>query len=114
MLWILLCTGIPPAEWKWNRIFPIPKPKLYNNELRNTRPIMLIDNIRKTFMKMLNARLVRVIKRYNILTGPNFAGLPGNSTTDPIMILKNIFERTRDHKLQCWCSSKIRKKPMTP
>jgi len=36
------------------------------------------------------------------LRGPNFAGLPGESTHEPIHLLNNIFEDAREKHKELW------------
>ena len=43
-----------------------------------------------------------ICKKYNILLGPNYAGLPGESTQEPIHLLNNICEDAREKKKELW------------
>jgi ribonuclease HI len=53
-------------------------------------------------MKIITNRLTRVCKENNILKGPNFAGLPGESTSEPIHLLNNICEDARENGKELW------------
>ena len=98
----LLKTGLIPGTWKQSTIFPIPKPKPWQCDLANTRPIVLLETTRKCFTKIITNRLSSICKKYNILRGPNFAGLPGESTAEPIQLLNNICEDARENKKELW------------
>src|SRR5215204_3885808 len=81
-----------PSQWKLTTLFPIPKPKDWDYNIANTRPILLIECVRKLTIKILNNRLSHIFSTYNILKGPNYAGLKGTSTAIPIHTICNIME----------------------
>ena len=87
-----------PKKWKIVSMYPIPKPREWNYDLKHTRPILLIECLRKCFMRILTKRLGRIMATHNILKGPNYAGLPGESTAAPIAIINGIIEDARDNK----------------
>ncbi len=91
-----LITSIIPKSWKTSNIYPISKNKEWEAELTNTRPIMLMETTRKCFIKIITNRLSTICKEKDILRGPNFAGLPGESTSEPIQLLNNICEEARE------------------
>src|SRR5438552_6695646 len=68
----------------------------------NTRLIILMETIRKCFIKILTNRISTICKEKNILRGPNFAGLPGESTLEPIQLLNNICEEVREKQKELW------------
>ena len=99
---LCLAKGSCPPSWKTSSIFPIPKSKDWECDLTNTRPIILLETSRKCLTKIITNRLSSICKRYNILSGPNFAGLPGESTQEPIHLLNNICEEAREKKKELW------------
>ena len=99
-LCFLFGTTLP--TWKKSNIYPIPKNKDWSGDLSNTRPIILIETARKILTKILTLRLAAVCKNHEILKGPNFAGLPGESTSEPIHLINNICEEARETKKELW------------
>ena len=95
-------VGTTPSTWKQSNIYPISKNKEWGGNLANTRPIVLIETARKVLTKILTFRLSAICKKHRILKGPNFAGLPGESTTEPIHLLNNICEEARENKKELW------------
>ena len=91
-----------PHHGKTSTIFPIPKAKDWECDLTNTRPIILLETSRKCLTKIITNRLSFICKKYNILTGPNYAGLPGESTQEPIHLLNNICEEAREKEKELW------------
>ncbi len=97
-----LITSCIPKSWKASNIYPIPKNKEWEADLSNTRPIMQMETTRKCFTKIITNRMSTLCKEKNILRGPNFAGLPGKSTLEPIQLLNNICEEAREKKKELW------------
>jgi hypothetical protein len=91
-----------PLSWKQSLLYPIPKGKEWECNLDNTRPIILLEVARKCFTKIITNRLAKICKENNILKGPNFAGLPRESTSEPIHLLNNICEDARENKKELW------------
>jgi len=83
-------TGSIPSQWKDATIYPIPKPTEWNCNLKNTRPITLLETARKLMTKIMTNRLAKILHQHNILKGNNFAGLPGGSCHTPIHILESV------------------------
>ena len=63
--------------------------------MSNVWPIVLIENFHKTIIRVVTQRLDKIITEYNILEGPNFVGLSGNSIASLVHIMNNILEDTR-------------------
>src|SRR5437016_5351655 len=82
----------------------VPYPKTYDwqYEMNKTRPILLLECMRKCMVKILMKRLGNVLQQNNILKGLNYAGLPGESTQTPITILNGLLEDARDKKKTLW------------
>ena len=59
------------------------------------RPIVLLEAFRKTVVRIIIQKLDNIFVKYNILEGPNYSGLSGNSTSGLIHIMNNILEDAR-------------------
>jgi hypothetical protein len=70
-------------KWKNATVYPIPKPHDWECQLKNTRPITLLETAHKLMIKILNQRLSSIFFKHNVLTGKNYAGLPGGSCHTP-------------------------------
>jgi exonuclease III len=99
---ICLKKGEIPIKWKLSKLYPIPKGEDWNFNLNNVRPIILLEAFRKTVVRIITYRLDKVIVEHNILQGPNYAGLSGDSTASPIHILNNILEDARQKNNELW------------
>ena len=102
-----MCYQCKTIPWKWkvSQMYPIPKPQDWNYNLAITRPIILLECLRKCTIKILTYRLGRIIKEHSILKGPNYAGLPSESTHQPIITINNILEDARDSGKTIWLIS---------
>ena len=58
----------------------------------NVKPIILLEAFRKTVVRVVNKRLSQILVEHNILEGPNYADLPGDSTASPVHIMNNLLE----------------------
>ena len=94
---ICIRTGRIPKKWKVSRIYPIPKEGDWQYNLGNVRPIALLETFRKCTTKILTKRITQVIVEKKMLKGPNFAGLPGNSTEEPVHIMNTIIEDAKEN-----------------
>jgi hypothetical protein len=106
LLWYVICgclsTSSLPHRWNHAFVYPIPKPKPWEYDLNNTRPITLLECPRKALNKLLNCRLSKIIVEHNILKGLNFAGLPFKSTFEPLHIIDNIKYDANHNKQDLW------------
>src|ERR1043165_5423884 len=99
---LCLDLGEIPIKWKIAQVYPIPKDVEWGYSLNNIRPIALIETFRKIVTKVLTKRLARVFIEKEILKGPNYAGLPGNSTEQPVHILNMIMEEAKEKDKELW------------
>ena len=99
---ILYSTALIPTEWKTSQIFPIPKPTDWEFNLEKTRPIILLECLRKLTVRVINTRIACLCLEHNILRGPNFGGLPGGHTKTPIHTLQNVMEDAKNNKKALW------------
>ncbi|CAB4408364.1 unnamed protein product [Rhizophagus irregularis] len=90
-----LSRGDIPADWHEAVVYPIPKPHDFDAQLKNTRPITLLETIRKCVVKIVTNRLSNILADNNVLQEGNFAGLPGGSTDVPIKMLDAIIHQQK-------------------
>ena len=57
---------------------PTPKPNHWECSLDNTKPITLLKTLRKALVKLINARLSKIIAKRHILEGNNYARIPAS------------------------------------
>jgi Reverse transcriptase (RNA-dependent DNA polymerase) len=53
-------------------------------------------------MKLITGKLSKVLKTHQVLKGPNYASLPGESVFEPISILQGLVEHAVQSKKQLW------------
>ena len=99
---LCLEVGEIPMKWKVAQVYPIPKDVEWGYSLNNIRPIALIETFRKVVTKVITKRLAKVFMEKEILKGPNYAGLPGNSTEQPVHILNMIMEEAKEKDKEAW------------
>src|SRR6266542_7118579 len=106
LTWILakMCfqQGFIPDDWKQAYIYPIPKPTDWQCDIMKTRPLTLLDTMRKAVMKILTNRLSKIMAQKQVLKGNNFAGLPGGSTEGAIKIMNMILEDVKENQKPVW------------
>ena len=93
---------IVPEDWKQAYIYPIPKPSEWQCDITKTRPLTLLDTLRKAVMKIITNQLSNIMARYSVLKGNNFAGLPGGSTEILIKVMNMIIEDAKEHHKPIW------------
>jgi ribonuclease HI len=94
-----------PSAWRHANVFPIPKPKEFECNLVNTRPITLLEVVRKIMVKILTNRLSNILSKNKVLNHTQFAGLPYQSTFQPTRILNEIIEDSLEQKKELWIMS---------
>ncbi|GET52028.1 RNA-directed DNA polymerase from mobile element jockey-like [Rhizophagus irregularis DAOM 181602=DAOM 197198] len=95
---VCLNQGDIPADWREALVYPIPKPHEFDAQLKNTRPITLLETVRKCVVKVVTTRLSKILAGNQVLQGGNFAGLPGGSTDIPIKMIDAIIHQRRFDK----------------
>ncbi len=66
-------------------------------DITKTRPLTLLDTMRKVVMKIITNRLSRIIAKHNVLKRNNFAGILGGSTEVPIKIMNMILKDAKEN-----------------
>ncbi|GBB92085.1 hypothetical protein RclHR1_01960035 [Rhizophagus clarus] len=94
-----------PDLWRQAMVFPIPKPHEWRGQLKNTRPITLLEVIQKSFVKLFYNQLSSILATHSVLTGGNFAGLPDGTCRDPIIILESIIHDANLNNSPLWILS---------
>ncbi|GBC05503.1 hypothetical protein RclHR1_06260009 [Rhizophagus clarus] len=95
-------------EWLSTRqaiVCLIPKPHEWRCQLKNTRPITLLEVIQKSFVKLFYNRLSSILATHNVLTSGNFAGLPGGTCRNPIITLESIIHDAVCNSSPLWILS---------
>ncbi|CAB4407299.1 unnamed protein product [Rhizophagus irregularis] len=118
---LCLASSDIPEDWRLASIVPIPKPhefKIYTcsrNLPRNTRPITLLETARKLLVKIITDRLSKVMATHQVLTGDNFAGLPGSTVITSINVLDGIMKshRISSQTQELWILSQDISKALT-
>ena len=100
-----ITSGSTPDQWRSALIFPIPKPHEWELQLINTRPITLLETARKVTVKILTNRIANIFSTHKVLTGGNYAGLPGSTCITPIKILESIISDAKIYKKPLWILS---------
>ncbi|GBC34051.2 hypothetical protein GLOIN_2v1846731 [Rhizophagus irregularis DAOM 181602=DAOM 197198] len=98
----VLRNQIMPEDWKLANIYPIPKPKPWGYRLNNTRPITLLETARKVMMKIITKRISKIMVEHQILQGYQYAGLPLNSTFEPLRIINEIIQHSNERDKELW------------
>ena len=78
-------------KWQVSMIFPIHKKGSKTNP-NNYRGISLLSCLGKFFSAVLNSRLFKFVKERNILSKSQLGFIPGNRTSDALLILHNLVE----------------------
>ncbi|GBB92972.1 hypothetical protein RclHR1_20930005 [Rhizophagus clarus] len=73
--------------------------------IKNTRPITVLEVIRKSLVKLFYNRLSAILAAHNVLKGGNFADLPGGTCHDPIITLESIIHDANHNNSPLWILS---------
>jgi Reverse transcriptase (RNA-dependent DNA polymerase). len=101
----LLQDEIIPPNWKKTSICLLPKKIIWSRNIADTRPIALLESVRKIFTKILNNRLTNILSSNKILSSANFAGLPNQSTMEPLSIMSSTINIANNLNEHIWISS---------
>ncbi|EXX56414.1 hypothetical protein RirG_216500 [Rhizophagus irregularis DAOM 197198w] len=82
--------GVVPEQWKQSLIHPIPKLQKFDYILANTRPIALLDNIRKSVTKLLTNRLSTILTNNKVI---------------PLRLMNDIIEDARENGRELWVTN---------
>src|ERR1051326_4090041 len=63
-----------PDQWKLSQLYPIPNQSDWEYNLGKTRPIILLECIRKLCVKIVTHRLSDIFIQHQIIDGLNFMG----------------------------------------
>src|SRR3954466_9596774 len=99
-----------PTEWKHATIVLIPKKETWGGNLKNTRPITLIETGRKILTRILTSRISKTCTEKEILQGENFSVLKNTSTAVPIQIINFVTEHAINNKRSLWLVTQDMKK----
>ena len=91
----IINTSTIPSAWRHALLYPIPKPHDWEGQLVNTRPIVLLDCLRKVLVKIINQRLNSFLSTNAILQPNNQAGVQGSSTLEIINNVQAIVEHQK-------------------
>ena len=95
-------SGLYPEAWAKGCVVPIFK-KGNIEDPNNYRGITIICCLGKLFTSILNARLLKWDKKYNIITDAQFGFKAGLGTTDAIFVLQSLINRTLKNRKRLYC-----------
>lgn len=93
-------TGKFPTALKKSIITPVLKGG-DREEVSNYRPISVLPAISKVLEKLLNTRLLKYLKKYNIISKSQFGFQQGKSTEDAVSALSSLVVEQLDKSKKC-------------
>lgn len=97
----VLQTETIPYQWTTSSIVLLHK-KGDKNNINNYRPISLMSNIYKIFAKVILSRISNILDENQPREQAGFRS--GYSTLDHIHVIKQLFEKGKEHNLNFYCS----------
>lgn len=97
----VLQTETIPYQWTTSSIVLLHK-KGDKNNINNYRPISLMSNIYKIFAKVILSRISNILDENQPREQAGFRS--GYSTLDHIHVIKQLFEKGKEHNLTFYCS----------
>ena len=87
-----LTLGVHPDCWKDSQVVPVPKPSPYKNELKNLRPISLINTMSKCLEKVMCARVAYLIEENELANDNQFGFRRPRSTKEALLNLSGSID----------------------
>jgi len=95
----IFLTGVVPSSFKTSIITPIFKSG-NKTEVKNYRPISLINNFAKIFEKSVKERLVEFLNKINVISNNQFGFRPGVSTENAVYELFHTVYNSLNNKMK--------------
>ncbi|GFO07077.1 RNA-directed DNA polymerase from mobile element jockey [Plakobranchus ocellatus] len=95
-------TGAIPPSWREASVVPIPKPRKDPSDPSNYRPIALTSCLCKTLERMVNDRLVHVLRSRNLLSRVQCSFRKDHSTLDHLVRLETFIKKLLPEKSKFW------------
>jgi len=97
----VLRIGDMPRSWLQHDISPIPKPG-WGGDINRTRPISLVEVLRKVVEKVLNTRLAAILESKKVLLGDNAGFMPRSGLDELLWMLRGILDDAKKEEKQLW------------
>lgn len=81
----ILSSGKFPTSWKTAHVIPIPKPGKPANEVKNLRPISLLNCLSKVLERVLHVRIIEFCNENDLLPNNQFGFRKGHSTVHALL-----------------------------
>jgi len=97
----VLLLGDMPRSWLQHDISPIPKPG-WGGDINRTRPISLVEVLRKVVEKVLNTRLAIILESKAVLLGDNAGFMPRSGLDELLWMLRGVLDDAKKEEKQLW------------